>query len=96
MPTTLRVRVTPRSSRGQVTAWDGSTLHMRVTAPPADGLANAAVKELVAATFKVPKSSVTLKSGGSSREKLLVLQSLDELEVRERLRNLGFVTMPHD
>src|SRR5438477_11221800 len=78
MPALLRVRVTSRSSRNEVIRWDGAILQLRVTAPPADGMANRAVVELVSATFRVPKSSVHLRAGASSRDKVLVLETLEE------------------
>jgi uncharacterized protein YggU (UPF0235/DUF167 family) len=51
-------------------AADGSW-HARLTAPPADGKANAELVELVAAYFDVPKSRVRIKSGHSARAKLV-------------------------
>lgn len=49
---------------------DGS-LHVRTTAPPADGKANKAVAEAVARHLGVPKSAVTIAKGATSRNKLL-------------------------
>lgn len=49
---------------------DGSWL-ARVQAPPADGRANAALIELVAAHFGVRKAQVVIKSGASGRVKLV-------------------------
>jgi uncharacterized protein (TIGR00251 family) len=44
-------------------------LALRVAAPPADGRANAAVIELLAATFGVRASAVEIVRGASSRRK---------------------------
>ena len=72
----LVVRLTPRArfnSFGGVreVAPGRPCLLARVTAPPADGAANAALATLVAKALGVPKSSVTLAAGATSRLKTL-------------------------
>lgn len=67
----VTVRVIPRAKRALVeTAPDGS-LRIRVTQPPEDGRANAAVIELVAQRFGVPRRAVTIVHGATSRQKVL-------------------------
>ncbi len=72
---TLRVRVTPKSSRDEVLAptWQGGelALKVRVRAVPEDGKANKAVTRLIAKWLGVAGSTVVLKSGARSRTKLL-------------------------
>jgi uncharacterized protein (TIGR00251 family) len=46
-------------------------LKIRLAAPPVDGKANAALLKFVAETLRLPKSAVTLKSGQTSRRKVL-------------------------
>jgi uncharacterized protein YggU (UPF0235/DUF167 family) len=48
-------------------------LAVRVTAPPAEGAANAAVTRLLAATLGLPARDVVLISGASSRLKVFDL-----------------------
>lgn len=74
----LSVRVTPRASRDEVaglhTASDGSvSLAVKVTAVPDKGKANKAVIELVAKAARLPKSALSLASGGSERNKVLLV-----------------------
>lgn len=65
----LEVRVTPGASHDAVAiAADG--VQMRVTAPPADGAANEAVRRLLAAALDRPPRDVTLLRGAASRIKL--------------------------
>ena len=54
----------------------GGELEVQVAAPPVDGAANAELLRTVAAHFGVPKSSVTLESGATSRSKLVRLATL--------------------
>jgi uncharacterized protein (TIGR00251 family) len=74
----LRVRVTPRSQRdelaGVIQAADGSTaLSVRVRAIPEDGKGNKAVIKTVAAALDVAKSIVSIRSGATSRNKVLLI-----------------------
>jgi uncharacterized protein (TIGR00251 family) len=83
--TRVTVRVTPRASRNEIQRWDGDVLRVRVTAPPADGKANDAVLALLAKVLRLPKSSIKLVSGGSSRTKIVELDGVAEPEIRARL-----------
>ena len=66
---TLAVRVTPRASRDAVEE-DGAGLRVRVTAPPEDGRANAAVQTLLAKALGIAKTRLALVSGRSGRDKV--------------------------
>lgn len=82
----LSVRVTPKSSRDEVTglhtAADGAvSLAVKVTAVPDKGKANRAVIETLAKAFRLPKSAFQLVSGETDRNKtLLVSGNPAELE----------------
>jgi hypothetical protein len=66
----LAVRVTPRAARDAIVGFasDG-TLHVRVSAVPADGEANAAVTKLLARAFDLALRDVVLVSGATARLK---------------------------
>ncbi len=57
---------------------------MRVAEPPEDGRANEAVLRLLAETLDVPRARVALVSGHSSRDKVVVLDGLEQAQT-ERL-----------
>ena len=71
----LYVRLSPKASKDDVSGlkdFDGKTyVQARVRAVPEDGKANKAVVELIAARLGVPKTSIALASGHSSRLKTL-------------------------
>ncbi len=77
----LAVVVTPRSGKDAVDGWRGDELVVRVTAPPDEGRANAAVCKTVASALRVPKSSVTVERGGSSRHKILRVNGVSAAEL---------------
>jgi uncharacterized protein (TIGR00251 family) len=81
----LSVRVTPRASREAVTGPDAEgVLHVRVTAPPAEGAANTAVVRALAKALDLPARDITLVSGATSRLKVFDLP-LTAAEVAARL-----------
>lgn len=67
----VAVYVKPKSSRAKVLGVRNGALELAVTAPPVDGAANQAVRELVAETLGVPLRDVALVHGASSRTKLV-------------------------
>lgn len=69
----VHVRVTPRSSAEAVRLESDGSLAVRVTAPPADGAANAAVTKLLAKALNLPQRDIVLVSGASSRNKVFEL-----------------------
>ena len=77
----LPVRVQPRGRRDEVVGWQGTTLRLRVTAPPTEGRANQAVITLLAEALGVPRSSIELVSGAAGRDKLVRIgrHSLEEI-----------------
>lgn len=72
----LNVYVQPRASRNRVAGMHGNAIKVCVTAPPVDNKANEAVINLIADLFKVPKSTVSIKSGRQGRNKKVIIINL--------------------
>ena len=85
-PALLRVRVQPRASRAAIGQWrqDGA-LSVRVTAPPVESRANAAVGALLAAALGVATSAVRVVHGEHGRDKLVRVTGLSLAEIRRKL-----------
>ncbi len=81
----IRVRLTPRSSRNEILGWSEGLLRVRVTAPPVDGKANAALERLIAKILGVPKRDVCVVSGSRGREKTVAIASLGQHDVAKLL-----------
>lgn len=81
----IDTRVTPRASRNAIDGVREGRLVIKVTSPPVDHAANAAVIALLADALRVPRRSLTIVAGGQSRLKSLAVAALSEAEVRRRL-----------
>lgn len=85
----ISVRVTPRAARDGIDGFDPEgVLRVRVTAPPADGQANAAVAKLLSRALSIPARDVVLVSGATARQKVFDLPLAQE-EVFARLGRSG-------
>jgi len=70
----IAVRVTPRASRESLVAGTAEHFVARLTAPPVEGAANAALRPLVAKTFGVAPRAVTIVAGDTARLKRLQIR----------------------
>ncbi len=82
---TLVVRVLPRASRNQVAGEEQGAIKIKLTAPPVEGAANAALIEFVAEWLGVRKSAVSIVSGEKARHKRLRVTGVTVEAVRQRL-----------
>ena len=82
----LEVKVQPRSNRNTVELIDQGMLRVRVTAAAEGGKANQAVVALLAKKLGVPRSSITIVRGATSRSKVLEVRGLDHWMVSANMR----------
>ncbi len=78
------VRVVPRASQIALSL-EGDGLRVRLSAPPVEGAANAALVALLAERLGLPRSAVTLVRGGAARQKLVAIEGLAPDELWRRL-----------
>lgn len=81
----LALRVQPRSSKNEIAGERAGALLVRVTAPPVDGKANAAVRRLIAKRLGVPARRVSIVRGVSSRDKLVEVDGIGDDALRRAL-----------
>ncbi len=67
----LAVHVQPGAKRSEIAGLHGDALKIRLAAPAIDGRANAALLAFVAQRLGLAKSAVELRSGQTSRHKVL-------------------------
>jgi uncharacterized protein len=78
----IEVRVIPRARLDEIAGERGGRLLIRLTAPPVDGAANAALCRLVARHAGVPARRVTIVRGQTSRDKVVRVEGLTAAELR--------------
>lgn len=78
----LDLLVQPRAARSAVAGLHDGRLKVRLTAPPVDGAANAALLDFLAARLTVPRGRLRLASGDSARRKTVRIEAGDELAPR--------------
>ncbi len=70
---TLTLHVQPGAKKTEVAGLHGDALKIRLSAPPVEGQANAALLSWLADFFGVPKRQVILKHGETSRRKVVAI-----------------------
>jgi uncharacterized protein (TIGR00251 family) len=78
----LEIRLQPRGGRDQVMGERDGAVLIRISAPPVDGKANAGLIAFVAKTLGVPKGSVAIVRGETSRNKVIRVDGLAPEDVR--------------
>lgn len=76
----LKLRISPNSSKNEIIKTD-EILKIKVTAQPIENKANKALIEFLSKTFKIPKSSISILKGETSKDKTLLLKVTDEEKI---------------
>ena len=83
----LSILVSPKSNHDGIGPLEGDRIRVRVTAAASDNAANKAVIRLLSDRLAVPRSSMEIESGLTSRRKRVAI-ALSAEELRTRLTNL--------
>jgi len=81
----VAIRLQPRSKREEVVGERAGAIVVRVTAPPVDGKANAALCAFIAKAAGVSASSVEVVRGQTSRDKVVRVQGVTTEALRAAL-----------
>ncbi|MHB8492280.1 MAG: DUF167 domain-containing protein [Solirubrobacteraceae bacterium] len=81
----IAVHLRPRSSRDELVEMRGEVLVARVSAPPVDDRANAALRRLLAKATGVAPSRVRLVAGEHARQKVVEIAGLTQAQARAAL-----------
>ena len=79
------VRLVPHARANEISGERNGVLLVRVTAPPVDGRANAALCRLIAKRARVGMRSVSVVRGASSREKVVRVEGISSDDLRAAL-----------
>ena len=81
---TLSLHVQPGAKKSECAELHGEALKIRLAAPPVDGKANEALLRFLAQRLAIPRQQISLKSGQTSRQKVIEIESV----TAERLATL--------
>ena len=73
----IKVKIVPNSSKNDIVL-EEEFIKVKVTAQPIENKANKALIEFLSKTFKIPKTSIGILKGETSKEKTLLLKVLDK------------------
>ncbi len=82
---TFMVRVHPRAKKNAIAGVIGDALKLSLTAPPVEGRANEAAIAFLADILRLPRASISIAAGQSSRNKLIRVAGISAADVAARL-----------
>jgi uncharacterized protein (TIGR00251 family) len=87
---TIAVRVQPGARKSEILGVHGGELKLRVSTPPVEGAANAALIDFIAECLNVRRTAVNLIRGSRSRSKILKIEGISK---EEALLALGWTPL---
>ncbi len=81
----IKIRIVPNSSKNDIIIED-EFVKIKVTAQPIENKANKALIEYLSKTFKVPKTSIEIVKGETSKDKTLLFNVSEEKEAEIKSR----------
>ena len=83
----IKVKIAPNSSKNDIILED-EFIKVKVTAQPIENKANKALIEFLSKRFKIPKSSIEIIKGDTSKQKTLLLKIIDKDKHKEVIAGL--------
>ena len=72
----IRIYAQPRSSKNEITGVHDDAIKIKITSPPVDGAANSLLIQFLSKKLGIPKSRISLVSGGRSRNKVINIEGI--------------------
>lgn len=78
---TITIKISPNAKKNEIIKTE-SEVKIKITAQPIDGKANKALIEYLSKLFKIPKTSISIIKGETSKEKTILFSNCsdDKLE----------------
>lgn len=77
----FQLRISPNASKNEVIKTSES-VKIKITAPPVDGKANKCLIEYLSKLFRVPKTSIVILRGETSKGKTLLIKISDDDKIK--------------
>lgn len=72
----VNIRISPNAKKNEIIK-DGEITKIKITALPIDGKANKALVEFLSKNFKIPKTSIKILKGETSKDKTILFMAND-------------------
>lgn len=76
----FNIKISPNSKKNEILKTNDGT-KIKITAQPIDGKANKALIEFLSKTFKIPKTSIKVVKGETSKEKTILFDTVDKEKI---------------
>jgi len=73
----VKIKISPNSKKNEIIN-DGELSKIKITAQPIDGKANKALIEYLSKIFRIPKTSIVILKGETSKEKTILFKTTDK------------------
>ncbi len=73
----VKIKISPNSKKNEIIN-EGEISKIKITAQPIDGKANKALIEYLSKTFRIPKTSIQIIKGETSKEKTILFKTTNE------------------
>ena len=83
----IKIKIVPNSSKNDIIL-ENDYIKVKVTAQPIENKANKALVEFLSKTFKIPKTSIEILKGDTSKEKTLLFKISDTTKITEIISRL--------
>lgn len=78
----IKLKISPNASKNEIIKTD-EMVKVKVTAQPIENKANKALIEFLSKNFKVPKSSIEIVKGETSKEKTILFKNISSDKIVE-------------
>lgn len=83
----LNLRISPNASKNEIIKSDDGSIKVKIAAQPVDGKANKALIEFLSKTFKIPKTSIDIVRGETSKDKTVLFKT-DDVDKINRIKEI--------
>ena len=83
----VHIKIVPNSSKNDIVL-EEEFIKVKITAQPIENKANKALVEYLSKNFKVPKTSIEIVKGNTSKEKTLLFKNIDTEKSKEIITRL--------
>ena len=77
----VRIKISPNASKNEIIRNDDGSVKIKITAQPIEGKANKALVEFLSKEFKIPKTSIEILKGDTSKEKTILFRTTDDEKI---------------